>query len=312
MLKTILRVSNLKFAYSDKTALDGVSFSVREGEMFGLVGPNGGGKSTTFKILSSLITPQEGTVEILGADLSSDAQKVRHLLGIVFQSPALDKKLSVWENLLQQGRLYGMAGEKLVSQATSLLQRLELLDRKNDRVEILSGGLKRRLEIAKALIHSPKILILDEPTTGLDPLARREVWGYLKHLKDKEGLTILLTTHLLEEAEACETIALLDRGKIIALGDPQSLRKEVGAEFITLRASNPENLREKIANRFHVQVGLLENELRIQKEQAHTFIPELVSAFANEIESVSLGKPTLEDFFIARTGRKYWHPEGEV
>lgn len=305
-------VSNLTFSYADKTALEGVSFSVRQGEMFGLVGPNGGGKSTTFKILSSLLKPQSGKAEIFGHDLKTDADQVRQLLGVVFQSPALDKKLSVWENLIQQGKLYGMSGQVLNETATALLTRLDILDRKSDRVETLSGGLKRRLEIAKSLVHSPKILILDEPTTGLDPLARREVWNYLKHLKEKEGLTILLTTHLLDEADACETIALLDKGKLIAFGNPQSLRKDVGAEFITLRALNPTSLKGRIESRFHLETKLLEGEIRIQKESAHTFIPELISAFPDEIESVTLGKPTLEDFFISRTGRKFWQLGAET
>lgn len=308
-MKTALSISNLQYTYGERVALRGISFSVQEGEMFGLVGPNGGGKSTTFKILSSLLKAQGGKVEVFGKDLATSANHVRSHLGIVFQSPALDKKLTVWENLIQQGKLYGMSGKKLNETADTLLARLDLADRKKDRVETLSGGLKRRLEIAKSLIHSPKILILDEPTTGLDPLARREVWNYLKHLREKEGLTILLTTHLLDEADACDTIALLDQGALVAFGEPEALRKEVGADFITLRAENPTDLREKIAKRFSVEANVLDEEIRIQKESAHTFIPELISAFPDEIESVTLGKPTLEDFFIAKTGRKFWQPE---
>lgn len=310
-MKSAIQVRNLSHAYQGKKALEGICFSVGEGEMFGLVGPNGGGKSTTFKILSTLMKPQSGKVTVFGHDLSENPEKVRKMLGVVFQSPALDKKLSVGENLLQQGKLYGMSGKPLQRKSQDLLEKLHLLERKNDRVEILSGGLKRRLEIAKALLHSPQVLILDEPTTGLDPLARREVWNYLRYLKEKDSLTILLTTHLLEEADSCETIALLDKGKLLAFGNPRDLRREVGAEFVTVKSEHPLELRKKIAQRFQMDVGLLNDELRIQKENAHTFIPELIASFTEEIESVTLGKPTLEDFFIARTGRKFWQPGGE-
>jgi len=301
---------SLTHRYGKRLALDQVSFNVRAGEIFGLIGPNGGGKSTIFRILATLILPTSGTAKVAGFDIRREAASVRRHLGVVFQSPGLDKKLTVMENLKHQGHLYGMSGKSLITRANHLMERMGLSDRAGDLVETLSGGLKRRLEIIRGLLHGPELLILDEPTTGLDPLVRREVWDYLKQLRANENLTCLVTTHLLEEADACDRIALLDRGKIVAFDSPSALKSSLGGDIISMRARAPVQLRDDIAARFGLEASVVEQEVRIERSSGHEFIPQLISAFPTQIESVTLGKPTLEDFFIQRTGRRFWQADG--
>ncbi len=302
-----ISASSLEFSYPKRKALNNISFTAESGKIFGLVGPNGGGKSTTFKILSTLMPLQKGEATVLGENLRQNPARVRSQIGIVFQSPALDKKLTVLENMIHQGNLYGWSGTRLIERSVFLLKKLGLLERKNEKVESLSGGLKRRVEIAKALIHEPKLLILDEPTTGLDPLARLEVWNYLKSLT-AEGITVLLTTHLLDEADKCDALAFLDQGKIMAHGSPSELKAIVGMDVITVVGKNPQALNESIKNKFHTDTTVVGDEVRIKKNLGHEFIPELVTSFPNEILSVKLSKPTLEDLFIQLTGRQF----GEV
>lgn len=301
-----VEVESLCHSYGTRTALDGVSFSVDKSKIFGLVGPNGGGKSTIFRILSTLMPPSSGQARIFGVDAIRDPYSVRRRLGVVFQSPALDKKLRVEENLKSQGHLYGMRGKPLHEKSMALLKRMGLWDRARDLVETLSGGLKRRLEIARALLHGPELLILDEPTTGLDPLARREVWDYLKFLKEQEGLTILTTTHLLQEAEACDEIVLLDQGKVLLSGSPAGLLEQMGGDVISVRAKTPEALRQAIEARFSLVGKIVDGEIRIERARGHEMVSDLVTAFSDQIVSVTVGRPTLEDLFIARTGRKLW------
>jgi ABC-2 type transport system ATP-binding protein len=304
---TTVQVESLSYSYGDNPALKQVTFSVEEAELFALVGPNGGGKSTLFRILSTLQAPQKGDIKIFGLSLKEkqNLSRLRNSLGVVFQSPALDKKLTVEENLRFQGNLYGLKGAALGTRISEVLSTLGVQDRAKDKVETLSGGLKRRVEIAKALLHQPKLLILDEPTTGLDPLARKEVWTYLHGLRERNGLTICLTTHLLEEAESANRVALLDRGSLVALGTPTALREMVGADVISMRSPNPQALKEEIEKRFDTPVEIVGQEVRIRKTQAHEFIPALVGALSEKIQSVTVGKPTLEDLFILKTGHHY-------
>ncbi len=305
-MSVAVSASELEFDYANHKALKGVSFSVEKGKIFCLVGPNGGGKSTTFKLLSTLLPLQKGSIQILGEDLQKNSSKIRAKVGVVFQSPALDKKLTVFENMIYQGNLYGKSGTSLKDRVEILLKKFKIHDRKNEKAESLSGGLKRRVEIAKALIHSPELLILDEPTTGLDPLARMEVWSYLKQMTH-EGITVLLTTHLLEEADKCDSLAFLDQGKLVAAGTPLELKAIVGMDVITVVGKNPEGLSSQIRDKFHTETTVVGEEVRIRRNEGHVFIPELVTNFP-EIQSVKLGKPTLEDLFIQLTGRQF----GEV
>jgi ABC-2 type transport system ATP-binding protein len=296
---------SLRHRYGDRVALDGVGFEVPKGALFGLVGPNGGGKSTTFQILATLLRPESGTVRLFGEDALAHPARVRRRLGVIFQSPALDKKLTVEENLRHQGYLYGLSGAALSKKIEALLSELSLGDRKRDRSETLSGGLKRRLEVAKGLLHAPELLILDEPTTALDPLARRELWSHLTRLAKERGITILLTTHLLEEAEGCDSVAFLDRGKLVALGSPSELRAKVGAEIISIRTKEAATLSREISARYQVETKVVEDQVRIARDAGSDLISELLRSFRGNIESLTVGKPTLEDFFISATGRRY-------
>jgi len=277
---------------------------VQQGEIFGLLGPNGGGKSTLFNILSTYFPPTSGQVDIFGADLASGVEAVRRQIGVVFQAPGLDGKLTVQENLKHQGHLYGMQGAALAERMKVVLARVDLADRANDFVETLSGGMKRRVELAKGLLHQPKLLILDEPTTGLDPVVRREIWTHLKELQ-REGTTIALTTHLMDEAEQCDRIAILNRGELVALGKPADLKAEIGGDIISVEADDLNALQTDLQQKFGTASKIIDGTLRIEMEHGHEFIPRLVTAFPGRIRSVSLGKPSLDDVFIRKTGHRF-------
>jgi ABC-2 type transport system ATP-binding protein len=299
-----LATTDLTHRYGDRVALDRVSLRVASREIFGLLGPNGGGKTTLFRILSTLVRPTSGSAKILGCDLLRDIGALRRRLGVVFQAPSLDKKLKVRENLAHQGHLYGLAGTALAERIEHLLLEFNLRDRANDLVETLSGGLQRRVEIAKSLLHRPELLLLDEPSTGLDPGARIDLWQTLYRLRDQQDVTVLLTTHLMEEAERCDRVAIIDRGKIVAEGEPEKLRAEIGGDVISARTQDATSLGERIAKSLGVEVSVLNDEVRIEQPEGASFITRLVEAFPGEIDSVTLAKPTLEDVFIARTGRR--------
>ncbi len=299
-----LKTSELTHRYGERVALDRVSLQVMPREIFGLLGPNGGGKTTLFRILSTLVRPTSGSASILGLDLLRDTGVLRSRLGVVFQAPSLDKKLKVHENLSHQGRLYGMAGAALRERIEHLLLEFNLCDRRDDLVETLSGGLQRRVEIAKSLLHSPELLLLDEPSTGLDPGARIDLWQTLYRLRDQQAVSILLTTHLMEEAERCDRVAIIDHGRIVASGAPEQLRAEIGGDVVSARSRDATSLGEKVARSLGVEVNVLNDEVRIEQPDGSAFITRLVQAFPGEIDSVTLAKPTLEDVFIARTGRR--------
>jgi ABC-2 type transport system ATP-binding protein len=310
-MSNAIDIRSLTHRYGDTVALADVSLTIASGEVFGLVGPNGGGKSTLFRILSTIMRPTSGTVSILGLDVIRSAAEVRSRLGVVFQSPALDKKLTGRENLMAQGYLYGLKGAELKTRVHESLQRLGVANRADERVETLSGGMKRRLEIAKGLLHHPAVLLLDEPTTGLDPAVRSELWDYLRELNSRLGITIVATTHLMEEAEACHRIALLDNGRILAQGKPAELRASVGGDVISIRSLNPDKLKTQIESSLAVTTRLKAGEIRIEKDQGQELVSRLMAQFAGEIESITLGKPTLDDFFIQKTGRRIIEAGGD-
>jgi len=299
-----LVANDLTHRYGDRVALDHLSLRVAPREIFGLLGPNGGGKTTLFRILSTLVRPTSGSASILGLDLLRDTAALRSRIGVVFQAPSLDKKLRVRENLAHQGHLYGLAGAALRERIDHLLIEFNLRDRAHDLVETLSGGLQRRVEIAKSLLHRPELLLLDEPSTGLDPGARIDLWQTLYRLRDQQDVTILLTTHLMEEAARCGRVAILDRGRIVALDAPEKLCAEIGGDVISARAKDATSLAERIAQSLGVEVSVLNDEVRIEHPEGYSFITRLVEAFPGEIDSVTLAKPTLEDVFIAKTGRR--------
>jgi ABC-2 type transport system ATP-binding protein len=250
---------------------------------------------------------QDGTVELLGIDVRRRPEIVRKQIGVTFQSPSLDTRLSVKENLRHHGHLYGFSGKELTRRIGETLEHLNLKDRENAIVSTLSGGLKRRVEIGKGLLHDPRLLLLDEPSTGLDPGARIDLWEYLTRLKSQKGMTVLVTTHLMDEAERANQLGILDRGRLVALDSPELLRASVGGDCLTIQCSvPPARLAEKIQAQFPVTMQQVGESLRIEREKGHELLKELVEAFPNEITGISLGKPTLEDVFIKRTGHEFW------
>jgi ABC-2 type transport system ATP-binding protein len=304
----IVSVENIVHDYGKRRALNGISFSIHEAELFGLLGPNGSGKTTLFRILTTLMLPTSGRALIAGADPVANPNLVRRNIGIVYQAKSVDIKLTVRENLKHQGHLYGLWGASLDRRIDEMLDRVRLRDRAKDLVETLSGGMQRRVEVAKGLLHHPRVLLLDEPTTGLDPGARRDLWQYLSELRDHEGVTVIATTHLMEEAEHCNRLAIMSTGNLVALGTPNELRSEIGADIVELEAvRNPEELAARISQRFGVATQVLNNKVRFEQDAAHRFIPPLMETFPGEINSVMVSKPSLEDVFIRRTGHRFWN-----
>jgi ABC-2 type transport system ATP-binding protein len=301
----LLEVQNLSYQYGARKALQNLTFSVEKGEIFGFLGPNGGGKTTTFKILSTLFPTQPGQVKIFGMDLAQNKIAVRRRMGIVFQLPALDKKLRVCENLVHQGHLYGLSGKELQLRIDRDLERLSLKDRAKEKVESLSGGLQRRVELAKALLNNPELMILDEPSTGLDPAARKEFWGHLENLRQSQGMTVLVTTHYLEEADRCDRLLILDRGVKVALGKPEVLKAEIGGEVLRLKSKEPVVLAAKLAEKLKIKTQIVGDLIQIEQPKAYHLVAPILEAFPEDVLSLTLGLPTLEDVFIHQTGRRF-------
>ena len=305
----VIQLQDLCHQYGDRVALAGVSFAVRPAEIFGLLGPNGSGKTTTFRILSTLMLPSGGRALIMGHDVAREPALVRRDIGVVFQAQSIDIKLSAEENLMLIGHIYGLRGAMLKKRVSEMLSRVGLSDRAKEKAETFSGGLQRRLELAKGLLHHPSVLLLDEPTTGLDPGARRDLWQYLQILRDEERVTVLITTHLMEEAERCDRLAIYANGSVVALGTPANLKSEIGGDVILLEAEQPESLAQHIAQRFGLRPTVMDNQVRLEIENGHRFVTDVVEAFPGEIQGVSVHKPSLEDVFIRRTGHRFWTEE---
>jgi len=259
-----------------------------------------------FRILSTLLAPTGGRAAIGGHDVVREPQEVRRLIGVVFQSPSVDVKLTVRENMVHQGHLYGLHGPSLEARIDEMLGRVAMRDRSDARVETLSGGMRRRVDLAKGLLHRPALVLLDEPTTGLDPGARRDLWQYLQILRDEERVTVLVTTHLMEEAERCDRLAIYANGSVVALGTPAELKSEIGGDVILLESPEPESLAKRIEQRFALHPTVLDHRVRLEIESGHRFVTDVVEAFPGEIEGVSVHKPSLEDVFIRRTGHRFW------
>ncbi|HVJ85654.1 MAG TPA: ATP-binding cassette domain-containing protein [Caulifigura sp.] len=298
-------VQQVEHRYGERRALAGVSFDVAPGEIFGLLGPNGGGKTTLFRLLSTSLPVQSGAITVVGLDVAREAHAVRQRIGVTFQSPSLDRKLTVQENLQHQGHLYGLRGDNLRGRMDRLLEQLGLTERRGDIAGTLSGGLQRRVEIAKGMLHDPQVLLLDEPSTGLDPGARHDLWRYLGQLRDA-GVTVLVTTHLMEEAEKCDRLGILDRGNLVALGTPLELRSSIGGDCVTLVSPQPEQLEAIVREQFRLPVQRIGEALRIEHAQGHELLRDIVAAAGELVTTCTLGKPTLEDVFIQRTGHRFW------
>ena len=300
----IVQVENIAHRYGDRVALAGVSFEVPQGEFYGLLGPNGSGKSTLFRILSTLMAPSSGAARIAGFDIASQSAQVRRQIGVVFQSHSLDKKMTVLENLLAQGQLFGMSGTTLRLRADEAMARLGLSDRRDDFTGTLSGGLRRRAEIAKALLHRPKILLMDEPSTGLDPVARRELWQFMTDLRNREEITVLVTTHFLEEADRCDSLLLIHEGKAVTRGTPAELKAKVGGDVVSFEVEDAAAMQLGIKSKFGYDSTASDGVVRVEIANGHRFAAEAVEAFPGAIQSVSFHKPTIEDVFFKETGAR--------
>ncbi|MBI5756604.1 MAG: ATP-binding cassette domain-containing protein [Nitrospirae bacterium] len=283
-------------------AVKGVSFNVPRGAIFGFLGPNGAGKTTTINILCTLLKPTSGKAALNGYDVVSQPHMVRQSIGLVFQDPSLDERLTAWENLEFHGMIYGMPRSLRRTQIGKLLSMVELDKRKNDLVNTFSGGMKRRLEIARGLLHNPKVLFLDEPTLGLDPQTRSHIWGYLHKLREENNITIFLTTHYMDEAENCDSIAIIDNGEMIALGTPDSLKKGVGGDIIYLQAADNKMAAEFVNRMYGYNVSNGGNGISFEVEKGEEFLPSFIKSTDFEIYSVGVRRPTLEDVFLKLTG----------
>ena len=304
-ISEVIQVENLKKRYKHVKALNGVSFTVKKGEVFGLLGPNGAGKTTAINILCTLSQPSSGVAYVNGYHIVHQSSAVRNSIGLVFQETILDNHLTAEENLYLHAMLYGITRKEYLERRRELLKLCELWDRRKARVETFSGGMKRRLELVRALIHWPQILFLDEPTIGLDPQTRRKIWDYIFNLRKKKNITIFLTTQYLSEAENCDRIAILDQGEIVALDTPENLKKTIGEDIIFLRTENNQIAEKEIQTKFpNHSIKWIGKELRVKVENGDKFLPVLVKAISTRIVSMELRRPTLEDVFLEITGRK--------
>ena len=301
----------LSFHYGDRLALDHITFDVAAGELFSLLGPNGSGKTTLFRLLSTLIMPQQGSLTVFGKDVMESADQVRFDLGVVFQSPSVDGKLTVCENLSVQAVLYGLERLQVRSRIAEVSEQLGIADRLDDKVDELSGGLRRRVELAKSLLHRPRLLIMDEPTTGLDPAARSDVWNAIRNLQASTGMTVFMTTHLLEEADRADRIAILNHGSLVALDAPSVLRRELGGDVITIYSEAPDELLKLLGQEQGITPQLVDGVIRIAGTGDGQLVARLHEKFREHIQQIGVGKPGLEDVFIEKTGHRFWGGAGD-
>ncbi len=301
----IVSVQDIRHRYGTHVALDGVSFDVASGECFGLLGPNGSGKSTLFKILTTLLPLTSGRAIVASHDVMTSRADVRRAIGVVFQSPSLDVFLTVRENLLHAGHLYGLTGATLSARIQEAMTALQIADRANSRVKTLSGGLKRRVEIAKCLLHHPALLILDEPSTGLDPLARKELWRHLQQLRQDRGMSILVTTHFMDEAERCDRLGIFDRGRLVALGTPDELKRRIGGECVTIEGDELDALASDVESLLNRKAARIDGLLKLETPDGVAAMTRIMSSLGPRIRSITLGKPTLEDVFVHETGHPF-------
>lgn len=299
-------LDRLGHRYRDRVALSALTASIAKGETVAFLGPNGSGKTTLFRILSTLMPPFEGKALVGGHDVAREPEAVRRRIGVLFQAPGLDKKLTVRENLVHQGYLYGLRGGDLASRADRLLDRVGLADRSEERVETLSGGLKRRVEIAKSLLHDPEVLLLDEPCAGLDPGARNDVWEALRELPGR-GVTVLLTTHDMDEAARCARVAILDAGRLVALEPPRALVDSLKGGIVHLRiAGDLPSIARELEAEFQVQVEAGREDLLFVHPDAPGCLARTLARYGPAVVSGEVRRPTLEDVFLAKTGRPFW------
>ena len=304
----IIETKNLTKKFNDFIAVDHVSFEVTKGEIFGFLGPNGAGKTTTIKMLTTLLHPTEGSATLFNFDIIKERDKVRQNIGIVFQEPALDTELTGRENLDFHARMYNIDKESRKKRIDDVIKLVDLEEKKDVLVKNYSGGMKRRLEIARGLMHYPTVLFLDEPTLGLDAQTRRAIWAYIKKMNEEEGTTIFLTTHYMDEAETlCKRVGIIDRGKILVIDTIANLKNSVGKDVITLSCTNISKLKETLEKEKWIsKIKQYDTSLTLGVEKGDEKIPtiiEIAQKLGIKIKSISVRKPTLDDVFISYTGR---------
>ncbi|WP_103027016.1 ABC transporter ATP-binding protein [Salinibacter altiplanensis] len=297
-----VNIQKVSHHYGFHQALRDVTFQVTPGTLHGLLGPNGSGKTTLFRILSTLMPPSEGHAQVFGLDTAREPSAVRRRIGTVFQEEALDEALTVRQNLRVQGALYGLHGAERRERAEDLLRRLDVADRATDPVADLSGGLRRRVDLARGLLHRPDLLLLDEPTSGLDPAARRTFWSAVHQLRAEEGTTLLLATHLMDEAERCDRVGILSDGALVANGAPDTLKANLGDETIWLKTDAPISLRDRIEAQFGVSTRIVGATVQVAPAAPPTFLSSLYDALSDHIRSATIRTPTLEDVFMVHAG----------
>jgi ABC-2 type transport system ATP-binding protein len=304
----IIRVEGLIKKFGDFTAVAGIDFSVQAGEIFGFLGPNGAGKSTTIKILATLLKGSGGKAMLAGYDVASSPNEVRQCIGLVFQDQSLDERMTAEENLWFHSMLYDVPKDLFKTRMEQVLTMVDLLDRKSSLVRTFSGGMKRRLEIARGLLHHPRVLFLDEPTLGLDPQTRNAIWKHVRKLRDEVGTTVFMTTHYMDEAENCDHIAIIDHGKIQAIDTPANLKRTIGGDTIVV--GGDEGLQDELRSKYNVEVQKTGGEFHFQMPSGAEFVPKIVSDFAGRIRSIQVKQPSLEDVFLKLTGRAIRDQEG--
>lgn len=301
---SIIQVNHLTKRFGNSEAVKNVSFDVNEGEVFGFLGPNGAGKTTTINMLCTLLRPTSGTAILNGMDIVEHKTEVRKAIGLVFQETTLDDYLTAEQNILFHALAYGVEKDVRKARTRELLTLMGLWDRRKDKIRTYSGGMKRRLEIARGLVHRPKVLFLDEPTLGLDPQTRNRIWEYIMELCRKHGLTIFLTTHYMDEAENSDRIAVIDHGEIVALDTPEALKRQVGGDVLTISSNNNDSVITELSGKYSL-VGQKKNgSVSVNVENGEEFLPIFVRQFEGSIQSIGLRRPTLEDVFLDLTGRE--------
>jgi len=299
----VIEVDALSKSFGKIKAVCEVTFQVDEGEIFGFLGPNGAGKTTTINMLCTLVRPTAGSATINGFDVIRQRSDVRRSIGLVFQDPALDEYLSAEQNLRFHAYAYDVPADIREKRITEALQLVELLDRRKSKVRTFSGGMKRRLEIARGLLHNPKVLFMDEPTLGLDPQTRRHIWDYVLALRKQIHLTIFLTTHYLDEAENCDRIGIIDRGRIVALDTPDNLKDAMGGDVVTLKAGDNEAAARELKEKFSLSPVVKDGDVNFHVPHGEIFLPKLMQNFQTPLISINLRRPTLDDVFLKLTGR---------
>lgn len=305
----MIEVNDLTKEFDGLKAVDNINLEVKESELFGLLGPNGAGKTTLVHMLSTVLPPTSGSAKVAGYDIRTNPDEVRSSIGIVFQDQSLDERLTGFENLDFHGRMYGIPEKERKEKSEELLEMVDLEDRGDSLVKEYSGGMRRRLELARGFLHDPQILFLDEPTLGLDPQTRRKIWNHIQELNEIEKTTMILTTHYMEEADhLCQRVGIIDRGEIIALDSPEKLKNELKGDIITLETSEPEKLAKSLEKTDYVsEINREDEKLYLRVENGESVIPKLLNVeqkTSAKIKSVGLRKPTLEDVFIDYTGRR--------